>query len=84
MRTARFSGSGGGLPDPPPPREADPHAVNRMTDKCKNITLPQTSYAGGKWFFTPIFSFLGATAKQSDLAVVFVCLWTLKIWKHLV
>ena len=33
----------GGVPAqvPPPP-------VNRMTDKCKNITLPQTSFAGGK------------------------------------
>ena len=26
---------------------ADP-LVNRMTDSCKNITLPQTSFAGGK------------------------------------
>ena len=26
---------------PPPP-------VNRMTDRCKNITLPQTLFAGGK------------------------------------
>ena len=25
---------------PPPP-------LNRMTDRCKNITLPQTSFAGG-------------------------------------
>ena len=25
-----------------------PH-VDRMTDACKNITLPQTSYAGGKY-----------------------------------
>ena len=28
--------------------------VNRMTDRCKNITLPQTSFAGGnefKFFF---------------------------------
>ena len=24
------------------------HLVNRMTDRCKNITLPQTSFAGGK------------------------------------
>ena len=23
------------------------HPVNRMTDRCKNITLPQTSFAGG-------------------------------------
>ena len=22
--------------------------VNRMTERCKNITLPQTSFAGGK------------------------------------
>ena len=26
--------------------EADP-PVNKMTDRCKNITLPQTSFAGG-------------------------------------
>ena len=24
--------------------------VNRMTDRCKNITLPQTSFAGGNKF----------------------------------
>ena len=23
--------------------------VNRMTNRCKNITLPQTSFAGGKY-----------------------------------
>ena len=23
--------------------------VNKMTDACKNITLPQTSFAGGKY-----------------------------------
>ena len=28
---------------PPPP-------VDRLTDRCKNITLPQTSFAGGKNF----------------------------------
>ena len=28
-------------PTPPPP-------VNRMTNRCKNITLPQASFAGGK------------------------------------
>ena len=32
---------GGGLGRLPPP-------VNRMTHRCKNITLPQTSFAGGK------------------------------------
>ena len=31
---------GGYLPRYSPP-------VNRMTDRCKNITLPQTSFAGG-------------------------------------
>ena len=31
----------GYLPRYPPP-------VNRMTDRCKNITLPQASFAGGK------------------------------------
>ena len=30
----------GTFPGNPPP-------VNRMTDRCKNITLPQTSFAGG-------------------------------------
>ena len=35
-----------------------PH-VNRMTDRCKNITLPQTSFAGGKYecFSTTVFNF---------------------------
>ena len=28
--------------------EADQSPVNRMTDRCKNITLPQTLFAGGK------------------------------------
>ena len=32
----------GGWEDLPPP-------VNRMTHRCKNITLPQTSFAGGKY-----------------------------------
>ena len=26
-----------------------PSPVNRMTNRCKNITLPQTSFAGGKY-----------------------------------
>ena len=36
-------------PDQPPPRSnhARPPPVNRMTNGCKNITLPQTSFAGG-------------------------------------
>ena len=28
-----------------------PSPVDRMTHRCKNITLPQTSFAGGKLFF---------------------------------
>ena len=28
-----------------------PPPVNRMTNRCKNITLPQTSFAGGKNVF---------------------------------
>ena len=40
----------GGLPGRgglPPCTEAEPLPVNRMTDRCKNITLLQTSFAGG-------------------------------------
>ena len=32
----------------PLPRRAPP-PVERMTDTCRNITLPQTSFAGGKY-----------------------------------
>ena len=32
---------GGTWPGTPP--------VNRMTDRCKNITLPQTSFTGGNY-----------------------------------
>ena len=35
------------LPQIETPLDRDP-PVNRMTDRCKNITLPQTSFAGGK------------------------------------
>ena len=31
----------------PPPRSRHHPPVNRMTNGCKNITLPQTSFAGG-------------------------------------
>ena len=37
------SGPRGGIPGC---TEADP-PVNRMTERCKNITLPQTSFADG-------------------------------------
>ena len=30
-----------------------PSPVNRMTDRCKNITLPQTLFAGGRYFQCP-------------------------------
>ena len=30
--------------------------VNRMTDRCKNITLPQTSFAGGKYYLFQKFT----------------------------
>ena len=32
----------------PPPRSDIPPPVNRITEACKNITLPQTSSAGDK------------------------------------
>ena len=32
---------------PPPGRKHPPLPVNRMTNRCKNITLRQTSFAGG-------------------------------------
>ena len=31
----------------------EPPPVNRMTDACKNITVSQTSFAGGKHGATP-------------------------------
>ena len=37
----------GGLPNTPP--VADPPTVNRMTHRCRNITLPQTSFAVGNY-----------------------------------
>ena len=54
MHTACSSGHLEGSPPGTPPEQA-PHPpeqaappVNRMTNRCKNITLPQTSFAGGK------------------------------------
>ena len=40
---------GGYLPRGYLPRYSPP--VDRMTDRCKNITLPQTSFAGGNYLF---------------------------------
>ena len=36
-----------------------PSPVNRMTDRCKNITLPQTSFAGGKYPEVSNYKFVG-------------------------
>ena len=41
-----WSQGGGGIPSC---TEARPPPVNRMTNRCKNITLLQTSFAGGKY-----------------------------------
>ena len=59
MRTALSSGCLGGLhqthppgtrhpPEPAPRTRHPPPVVDRMTDRCKHITLPQTSFGGGK------------------------------------
>ena len=54
MRTARFSDFGGGGVSPIPPRYTPWRQtlplVDRMTDRrFWNTTLPQTSFAGGKF-----------------------------------
>ena len=40
--------------------------VNRMTDRCKNITLPQTSFAGGnkKWLPSTSVAEISCYTKQ--------------------
>ena len=43
-RGCMVPGVGGGIPSC---TEADPPHMNRMTNRCKNITLPQTLFAGG-------------------------------------
>ena len=52
MRTARFPSSvlgGGGMPpDADPAGRPPPPKVNRMTDGCENIALPQTLFACSK------------------------------------
>ena len=40
---------GGGVPGPGGYLVRYSPPVNRMTNRCKNITLPQTSFAGGKY-----------------------------------
>ena len=46
MTGACMTGGVHGMHAPPP--------VNRITDRCKNITFAQTTFAGGnKWLFLP-------------------------------
>ena len=43
--------------------------VNRMTHRCKNITLPQTSFAGGKYV-----TFLYRTQEMYDGVLMWILL----------
>ena len=38
-----------------PPAQRPPPPVNRITDRCKNIILPQTFFAGAKYFVLLLF-----------------------------
>ena len=49
---------------PPPP-------VNRMTDRCKNITLPQASFAGGKYSPKQVFRYVYKRRYSSSPFTVF-------------
>ena len=56
MRTARSSSLREGSPPGTPPtrhtpRDQAPPPLNRMTNRCKNTTLPETSFAGGKNYY---------------------------------
>ena len=56
VHTARSSSRPGGvLHQAHPPRTRHPPPVDRITDRCKHITLPQTSFVGcnnGQWLFS--------------------------------
>ena len=55
----------GGWADPPPP-------VNRMTHRCKNITLSQTSFTGGyKWCLSKQFVFCLIEKRSRSRDVLF-------------
>ena len=43
-----------GVPGPPGgvPAQVPPLWTEWLTDRCKNITLPQTSFAGGNKFYS--------------------------------
>ena len=47
-------------PPPPPPRTDHLPVVNRMTERCKNITFPHTTYA------------VGNNRRQTEVSVIHV------------
>ena len=55
MRTGRFSSSGGFCPTPLDayPAVGGPPSP-QWTNTCENITLPQTSFAGGKYLLNDL------------------------------
>ena len=63
-------------PAPPPPRTRHPPLepgtppVNRITDTCKNITLPQTSFAGGNNISPSVGHCLGPGNNQCDHTII--------------
>ena len=46
---------------PPATTHAPPPPVNRMTNRCKNITLPQTSFGGGNYTGVNLGTFFGCS-----------------------
>ena len=61
---------GGGMPAC---TEADPPPVNRMTKRCKNITLLQTSFAGGN---DTRSDFSGGISATLELLALLRCTYT--------
>ena len=43
--------------------------LNRITDRCKNITLPQTSFAGGKKKFMGKSGRLSALQRNETISI---------------
>ena len=50
--------------------------VNRMTDRCKNITLPQTSFAGGKDLGPDYSTMVASSELKTELSLVMVTNWS--------
>ena len=46
----------------PPPATMHAPPVNRMTNRCKNITLPQTSFAGGNEYL--VYAYIEMVVQQ--------------------